>query len=227
MTAGPAWEVHETPAALAQRAVELISAAAQRAIAARGVFRIVLAGGSAPQASYALLADSAQQWLAWRVFLGDERCLSADDPQRNLQMLQEKLLSRVAIPAAHIYCPAVETGCSAAAVSYAQLIAPHLPFDLVMLGVGEDGHTASLFPGRAHDPDALCEAVTDAPKPPPERVSMGLGALRHTRAVLVLTSDSGKRDALARWRAGDTRLPITRACAGLPGHVLIDRAAAD
>lgn len=227
MSAQPVWETHDDSEQLAHRAVELISAAAQRAIECHGAFRIVLSGGSAPQRCYRLLAGTAQDWPVWQVFFGDERCLAERDPARNLYMARAQLLSHVPIPATHIHCPPVELGCAAAAAAYAELIRPLLPFDLVLLGMGEDGHTASLFPGRAHAADALCEAVLDAPKPPPARVSMGIAALRQTREVLVLASGATKRPAVARWRAEEPQLPVFVVTQGLSGHVLLDRAAGD
>lgn len=226
MSGQPAWETLEDTEQLARRAVELIGAAARRAIEHHDVFRIVLAGGSAPQRCYRLLAGTAQDWPAWQVFFGDERCLPESDPQRNLHMARAQLLSHVPIPATGIHGPPVELGCVVAAAAYAELIRPLLPFDLVLLGMGEDGHTASLFPGRPHAADALCEAVVDAPKPPPQRVSMGIGALRQTREVLVLASGAAKHPALLRWRAQEPELPIFTVTRGLAGHVLVDREAA-
>ena len=225
MNGEPAWEILDDTEQLARRAVELVSAAARRAVERHGVFRIVLSGGSAPQRCYRLLADTTQDWPAWQVFFGDERCVPEHDPARNLRMARTQLLSHVPIPATRIHCPAVELGCTAAASAYAELIGPQLPFDLVLLGMGADGHTASLFPQRAHAADALCEAVLDAPKPPPARVSMGIAALRQTREVLVLASGAAKRPAVARWRAHEPELPIFAVTRGLFGHVLLDHAA--
>ena len=227
MSTQPIWETLDDTDKLAHRAVELISAAARRAIERHGIFRIVLSGGSAPQRCYRLLADTTQHWPAWQVFFGDERCLAEQDPARNLNMARSQLLSRVPIPASHIHCPAVELGCAVAAAAYAELIRPQLPFDLVLLGMGDDGHTASLFTGRTHAADALCEAVLDAPKPPPARVSMGIAALRQTHEVLVLASGAAKRPAVARWRAEEAALPVFAVTRGLSGHVLLDRAAGD
>lgn len=99
MSAQPAWEILADVGQIARRAVELISAAARRAVEQRGAFRIVLAGGSTPQHCYRLLADTAQEWPAWQVFFGDERCLPETDPARNLHMARAQLLAHVPISA--------------------------------------------------------------------------------------------------------------------------------
>ena len=115
-----------------------------------------------------------------------------------------------------------ELGAEAAVEVYEPVVQEALPFDLVILGMGEDGHTASLFPGHSHAGDALVLAVHEAPKPPPDRVSLSQGALSDARQVLILVTGGGKRDAVQAWKAGDT-LPV----ASIRGHngvdVLIDR----
>ncbi|UOG90791.1 MAG: 6-phosphogluconolactonase [Candidatus Thiothrix sulfatifontis] len=187
--------------AVAQRACEWIAAAAAVAIRERGVFRLVLAGGGTPQRAYVLLADTLQDWDRWEIFWGDERCLPVEHVERN---------SRMSLPTARRFPIPAELGAAAAAVAYAQTISEKLPFDVVMLGMGEDGHTASLFPGFVDDPAALTQTVFDAPKPPPERVSLSVAALQACRQQLVLVTGAGKVEALAQWRSG-ARLPIALA----------------
>lgn len=187
--------------AVAIRACEWIAAAAAVAIRERGVFRLVLAGGGTPQRAYDLLADTLQDWDRWEIFWGDERCLPVEHVERN---------SRMSLPTARRFPIPAELGAEAAAVAYAQTIREKLPFDVVMLGMGEDGHTASLFPGFVDDPTALTVAVFDAPKPPPERVSLSVAALQACRQQLVLVTGAGKIEALAQWRSG-ARLPIALA----------------
>ncbi len=225
MTAGLVRQVLADPAAVAQAAARQIVAAAAAAIAARGRFRLVLAGGGTPQAAYRLLGDAAQDWPHWEIYFGDERCLPPDHPERNSRMASDAWLARVPIPPAQVHVIPAELGAATAAAAYAATLRGAGRFDLVLLGMGEDGHTASLFPGHALDPAAVTVAVHDAPKPPPERVSLGLAALRATRAVLVLATGSGKRPALAAWQSG-ADLPIARACAGTPGTLLLDVVAA-
>jgi 6-phosphogluconolactonase len=180
--------------------------AASRAIEARGAFRIVLAGGDTPRGVYRLLRDAATDWSRWHVYFGDERCAGREDPDRNSRMAAEAFLDRVAIPGAQLHAIPAERGAAEGALAYARTLERIGDFDLVLLGLGEDGHTASLFPGHdwgsaAGSPDAL--AVTDAPKPPPERVSLSAARLSRAREVLFLVEGEGKRQALMRWRRGD------------------------
>lgn len=212
-------------AAVARRAADGVLAAAAGAIARQGRFRLVLAGGTTPLAAYRLLAGENARWGAWEVWFGDERCLPPGDPERNSRAACEALLDRVPIPPDRIHPIPAELGPEAAAAAYAASLADALPFDLVLLGMGEDGHTASLFPGRAVPDGALTVAVRDAPKPPPERVSLTPTALGRCREMLVLVTGAGKRDALARWRAGGD-LPVAQAAAAGRALVLLDRAAA-
>ena len=197
------------PEAVAIEACRLISAAAAAAIAQRRIFRLVLAGGTTPGRVYQRLATTAQQWAAWEIFWGDERCLPADDPARNSRMAQMRWLDHVAIPAAQIHLIPAELGAAEAAAQYAETIRNKQPFDLVLLGIGEDGHTASLFPGRKTQAGAVI-AVHDAPKPPAERVSLNFETLRACRQQLIIVTGAEKAAALAAWQHGQN-LPIAQA----------------
>lgn len=139
-------------------------------------------------------------------------------------MASECWLGRVALPAANVHVINAETGAAAAAQAYAAVIEQARPFDLVLLGMGEDGHTASLFPGQSHADGELVHAVHDAPKPPPERVSLGLAALNDAAGVLVLVSGAGKHAALQRWKRGED-LPVARLHGQAGVDVYIDNAA--
>lgn len=213
------------PQAVATEAALLIGEAAHQAIRQRGVFRLVLAGGATPRRTYELLAASAQDWSKWEIFFGDERCLPADHPERNSLMALDAWLARVAIPVERIHVIAAERGAALAAADYARLIANRRPFDLVLLGMGEDGHTASLFPGAPAADDAAVVAVAAAPKPPAARVSLNEAALRDTQRQLVLVAGASKAAALAAWRRGDgAALPIARVVRA-DACLLADRAA--
>jgi len=215
--------------AVAAEAVARILAAAGRAIAKRGAFHLVLAGGRTPEAAYRLLAgrntDAAIDWSGWHIWYGDERCLPADDADRNSVMAARAWLAGSSIPTAQQHPIPAELGAEQAASDYAALIEPALPLDMVLLGMGEDGHTASLFPGQQHDPAELVHAVHDAPKPPPDRVSLSAAVISSAREVLMLVTGDGKRDALDRWQAGED-LPISRIHPAQGPQLLLDAAAA-
>ncbi|MFM1891518.1 MAG: 6-phosphogluconolactonase, partial [Pseudomonadota bacterium] len=140
------WQVLPDAAAVAQAAAVEISAAAAAAIAARGCFRLVLAGGRTPAAAYRLLRATPQDWARWEIYFGDERCLPPDAAERNSQLALATWLRHVAVPAGQIHVIPAELGAEQAAARYAPIVAAAAPFDLVLLGIGEDGHTASLFP---------------------------------------------------------------------------------
>jgi 6-phosphogluconolactonase len=198
------WHVVANPEELQLAAYRRIVDAAARAIDARGRFLIVLSGGTTPRGVYRMLRDAGTDWSRWRVYFGDERCVAADDAARNSAMASEIWLDHVPIPRNQFHAIPAERGAPAAAQDYSKLLRGIGLFDLVLLGLGEDGHTASLFPGHdwgtdADSADAL--AVLDAPKPPPQRVSLSAARLGRTREALFLVEGESKRNAVARWRA--------------------------
>jgi 6-phosphogluconolactonase len=220
---GP-FEVLDTPLAVASETARVIQAAAARAIARRGRFQMVIAGGRTPLASYNLLVGAPADWDRWHIFWGDERCLSADDSGRNSVAAARAFLDRVPIPRGNLHWIAAERGAAAAALDYEAMIGDRLPFDLVLLGMGEDGHTASLFPGQQIPADRLVMAVYNSPKPPPERVSLTPRALADCRELLILATGADKGPALAAWRAG-VDLPVSKVASLGCARVLVDRAA--
>jgi len=201
----PRWIGMANAGELRRAACKRILDAAAKAIAERGAFAISLAGGNTPRDVYAMLRGAATDWSRWHVYFGDERCAPREDPQRNSRMAREAWLDHVPIPADNIHEIAAELGPEAGAARYAQGLRAVGDFDLVLLGLGEDGHTASLFPG--HDwgtapgaSDAI--GVFDAPKPPPERISLSAARLGRAREVLFLVAGESKRAAVSRWRSG-------------------------
>ena len=214
------WRNFDQVVDLNDAAAAFILACAQLAIARQQRFRVVMAGGRSPAVIYRILRHAQTDWSRWHVYFSDERCVARHDPERNSRMVRDSLLDHVPVPQSQIHEIPTELGVDDAAVRYGTLVQAHTPFDLVLLGVGEDGHTASLFPGQVIDADAWTVAVHSAPKPPPHRVSMGVRALRATADVLVIASGAGKRDAIESWRRGGL-LPIRTATDGLQGLSLI------
>jgi 6-phosphogluconolactonase len=211
--------------AVARETASRLLGAAAEAISARGRFALVLAGGRTPIAAYTLLVGQQADWDHWHIFLGDERCLAATDPGRNSVAAAKAFLDRVPIPSKNIHWIPSERGGPAAAAAYASTIDSALPFDLVLLGMGEDGHTASLFPGHPVPDGPMVIAVQGAPKPPPERVSLTPRALAASREMLILITGAEKREAVAAWQRG-VGLPVARVASLAGAKVLIDDAAA-
>ena len=223
-TAWLRWHVLEDAEAVARAVARRILRAAERAQEDRGRFRIVLAGGTTPRRTYQILARAQSDWSRWAVYFGDERCLPREHPERNSRMAAEAWLDHVPIPATHIHPIPAELGPLEAAHRYAAVVAQAVPFDLVLLGVGEDGHTASLFPGQEHDPEEWVHAVFDAPKPPPERVTLSVRALSAAHEAHALVTGPSKCGAVRRWRAGED-LPIARVRSHTGLDAWLDRAA--
>ncbi len=213
--------------AMRQMVLDAILLSAREAIAARGKFSIVLCGGTTPGAVYRSLQTASADWQAWHVYLGDERCLPPQDAERNSRMIEDAWLAGSAIPREQIHFMHAERGAIAAATDYCATLKGVGDFDLVLLGLGEDGHTASLFPGHqwgtANDaPDAL--PVSNAPKPPPDRVSLSAARLSRARQVMYLVGGAGKREAVAAWRGG-AGIPAAAITPATGVDIVIDAAA--
>jgi 6-phosphogluconolactonase len=223
---------------LARRAAGWLLAAAQ---AKRDTFAVALSGGSTPRRLYELLAAPPCRetfpWARTHWFWGDERFVPHDDEESNYRMVREALLSRAPIPAANIH--AVPTQCTTpndAAAAYeralqsfygATTLAPERPlFDIVLLGLGPEGHTASLFPGTAilEERRRWVGAVVGA-KPEP-RITLTYPALESSREVAFLVAGEEKRAVLDRLFAGDAALPAARLQPQGALRFFLDRAAA-
>lgn len=220
------WQVLPDAAAVAQEARRRILTAADQAIEKKGCFKLVLAGGSTPKMTYQLLRESQSDWRHWHIYYGDERCLPVDESERNSVMAWQAWLAHVAIPATQIHPIPAELGAVAGASRYAQVIDAILPFDMVLLGMGEDGHTASLFPGQTMIETESVHAVFNAPKPPPERVSLSKKTLAETNELLFLITGSSKQAAVTAWREGKGQdLPVSQIPFKKTAVVLLDQAA--
>ena len=200
------WHEYPNPARLSRTVAELIGRQAEAAIANDGRFRLVLAGGTTPRAIYEQLCRQACDWARWEIFFGDERCLPVGHPERNDTMAAAAWLDHVPLATGLVHFIPAELGPRDGAKRYSVTLAGLNLFDLVLLGLGEDGHTASLFPGgelgaRPSSPAAL--PVEDAPKPPAQRVSLSAQRLSRTRALFFVVTGAGKRAPLAALRQGD------------------------
>jgi 6-phosphogluconolactonase len=186
-----------------------------------GARSLVLAGGSTPRRCHELLSQMEVEWGRVSILFGDERCVRPDHPDSNYRMARESLLDRVS--PATVYRMPAELGPDEGAELYARVVGMVGTLDVVMLGVGEDGHTASLFPGHpALAAPGLAVGIHDSPKPPPQRVTLTLSALQAARRVIIVATGAGKADAVARAKRhevpsgmiGGARWFIDRAAAG-------------
>jgi 6-phosphogluconolactonase len=222
-----------------------VAGQAREAVRARGAFSLVLAGGETPRNLYRLLARRYRRsfpWYATDVYFGDERCVSLRDPQSNYAMAREALLSRVPIPPHRVHRIRGELRPpSVAAAIYARLLGPAAVrtgrrpprFDLVLLGIGRDAHTASLFPGspvlaERRRPVASVRRAGQPPYVP--RITLTLPALASSREVCFLVAGAEKAAAVAAvlrsGPRGTPRLPASRVRSTGPTVWFLDRGAA-
>jgi 6-phosphogluconate dehydrogenase len=183
-----------------QALARLIAQRAADAIAARGSFRVALAGGSTPRRVYEQLAApelaSAIAWDRVHVFFGDERCVPANDPASNARMAREALLDRVPIPRRNVHAIDGTRDAAHAAAEYERALGTE-PLDLVLLGMGDDGHTASLFPGGAElEVTERLVTTARAPLAPQQRVTLTLRVLVDAHEVVFLALGPSKAPRL-------------------------------
>ena len=199
--------VFDTPEQLALAAAERFIQFAN--LSAPDRFRVVLAGGNTPRRVYELLATEPfvkrVDWSHVDLFFGDERCVPPDHPDSNYRMAFEALISKIAIPAGNVHRIIGEGNPVENAKQYESQLrklfgeSPWPRFDLILLGMGEDGHTASLFPGS----DALKEeskwvVATTHPSSGQERITLTLPVLNHAAHILFLIAGAGKAERLAQ-----------------------------
>ena len=200
-----------TAADLAEPAAEWIVREVRAAIQERGGCALALAGGRTPRPAYRELANAPDiEWARVQVFFGDERAVPPDHPESNYRMVRDTLLSQVPIPEANVHrMEAERPDRDAAARAYEQGLPPSL--DVLVLGIGADGHTASLFPGTAAlgVEDRLAVA-NDVPQLGARRLTLTYPVFREAREVFFLVTGRDKRAALADVVRPGSTLPAAR-----------------
>jgi 6-phosphogluconolactonase len=210
--------------AVAERAAREITQHLERAREERGVAHLALSGGTTPERTHELLANTVKDWQGIEVWFADERCVGPEHPESNYLMVHRTLLEHIAVAPPRVHRMEGELGPEAGAERYARELrahvalgersapasdvnrergpglGPELPvLDVVVLGIGPDGHVASLFPGAPTldaGTEAVCLGVHNSPKPPPERITLSMAVLRAGRHVLLPATGAGKRDAI-------------------------------
>ena len=225
----------DAPEALAGPFVRRFETAARSAIAARGRFACALPGGSVANTFFPSLVGAAVDWKHVELFWGDERAVPPDDPEANYGLARRLWLDHVPLDPAQVHrMRAEEPDLEAAAAAYARELAGVLggrPLDLVLLGMGPEGHVCSLFPGHPalRETSRSVVAVRDSPKPPPRRITLTLVPLAGAGLVCVAAFGVEKAAAVREAvESPDSLLPVALAArAGARALFLLDRGAAN
>ena len=202
-------------------AADFIVAHAHKALGERNEFRIALSGGNTPRPVYAQLATVARDlpWKLFRITFGDERCVPPDDPQSNFRMARETLFVPAAVPETSIMRMQGEIDPQIAAQEYeeqldvlaAQRGEPIYRHDLILLGLGEDGHTASLFPGTAGVEETTRRVIANfVPKFNSWRLTFTFPLINHARHICFLVDAKKHKDLIDRVIDGDPSFPASR-----------------
>jgi 6-phosphogluconolactonase len=226
--------------AMSRGAAELFADEARRAVSARGRFIVLLAGGETPRRCYEILAEAPLRdripWDAVHVFWGDERCVPADDPRSNAAMARRALLDHVPVPAAQVHPIACADAPREGAAQYEELLRAFFAagpprFDLVFLGLGENGHTASLFPGTSVlDEQKRWAAEVYVAEEGLHRVTLAAPVINQAALIAFMAAGEGKAAVLREVLEGTPdphRIPA-RLIRPADGELLwlVDRAAA-
>ena len=187
---------------LDNQAKKFIIERAELAIKNKGSFSLVLSGGSTPVNVYTLLANEHVDFEKWHIYFGDERCFPLNHLERNSSVAESTWLSKVNIPKSNIFIIPAELGNTEGSLAYEEILDKNKPFDLVMLGLGDDGHIASLFPTHKYDNFKQVVSVSNAPKAPSDRISLTPSRLSNTDEVLFLISGKNKAHAFNQWKKG-------------------------
>ncbi len=217
----PTIHIHPTPALAGEAAARHVARLSAQAIAERGRFSVALSGGSLPKLIGPALTTEPLvlqiAWENWYVFWADERCVPHIHPDSNVRLAQEMLLEHVPVPSHQIFAVEADLSPADAASNYQTTLArvfqpspedlPH--FDLILLGMGPDGHTASLFPGHAllTETRRWVVPIFDSPKPPPQRITFTLPLLNHARQVVFIATGDSKAAILPQVTSASSTLP--------------------
>jgi 6-phosphogluconolactonase len=221
--------------AVARAAAAAVVESAFKAIHEHGEFRFVLAGGTTPRATYAMLAGDLRDEVDWRrviFYFSDERCVPPDDPASNYRMAREALLDPLKIPSRSVRRMAGELQPPNAAAEYdaevrSVMAQRHPAFDLALLGMGPEGHTASLFPGSAAlEENSRTVVNVTVPAEPAERLTMTPVALASVRQIVFLVTSAEKAGALSSVFTDGDDLPAARVSRLVPSRFLVDEEAA-
>jgi 6-phosphogluconolactonase len=216
--------VADTPDDVAEQGARWLADRAEEAVRERGRFDVALSGGTTPRALYKTVARLPLPWASVHLWFADERCVAPDDPESNFAMVRAAIGDDV--PATLHRMEAERDDLATAAAAYGAALPAVL--DAMVLGMGEDLHTCSLFPNRdwSRSVGARCLHVPDSPKPPADRLTLTTDVIINARALLVVVTGAGKAAALATALEGPERPDLYPVHLARGGTWLVDRAAA-
>jgi 6-phosphogluconolactonase len=227
--------------AMSVRAAAEIADALATTLSTAGAAHVALSGGDTPVRTYELLAEKVPDWSGVELWFADERCVGPQDPESNYKLVAETLVAQVnarggAIADHQVHRMEGELGPWAGAEHYAEVLRSLVAardedvaaLDTIVLGIGREGHIASLFPDAPalRQTDVLCLGIADSPKPPPERISLSLPVLRAARGCVLLAAGETKAQALAAALAGPSQAAPASLLPAARLTVIADEAAA-
>jgi len=202
------WIVSSSVESASKAAADFMAEKIEQCIAQKNICHVALPGGNTPGKCLNFLAEKKLPWKQIHWYVGDERCFPKGHAERNDTMLEKELWSK--LPASHSHSIPAELGAEKAAAAYCKKVQDIDAFDIVFLGVGEDGHTASLFPGNPALKDKRSVVpVFNSPKPPSDRVSFSLNTLGKAKCRLILAVGKSKSSILSKIKQGE-EFPVNR-----------------
>ncbi len=218
----PRLKLFASEAEVFQFTAKLLTEIIQTTINSKQRCNVIVAAGRSITKSLECLSSQSIEWQRVNWFLADERCVASDDPQRNDLQIQQVLKRTLGKSYGNVNSPRTDIDLEEAVKEYATRIDQINMFDFCLLGMGDDGHIASLLPGhRAINSADKCCLVSDSPNPPSQRITLSMGALRNTENRIVVTAGATKRQAVSDFRNN----PQTPVRIFEPTVIVLDRAA--
>ena len=203
------WIIFKNTNKLSQKLANDILSVAESSIKSKNSFKVVLAGGDSILQTYEILSNSKSDWGKWHIYMGDERCLPLKDKERNDHNINTVWLNNSSIPKKNIHFMHAELDAKQAVSHYETTLKEVKNFDLTLLSMGEDGHTASLFPGHFYNKNKSVVSECNSPKYPKNRISVSYSRLNKSKNIFKVVCGSSKKKAVDLWLAGKT-LPINK-----------------
>ena len=203
------WSIFENIDKLSIQVADDILDMAKISIKSTGSFKIVLAGGKSLIPTYKILSHSNSDWSRWHIYIGDERCLPLKNKERNDHNINIIWLNNSPIPKKNIHFIRAELDAKQAVRHYETTLKEVENFDVTLLSMGEDGHTASLFPGHQYDNKRDVVIINNSPKKPKQRISLSYSRLNQSNKVFKIISGSLKCNAVRQW-LNNIQLPINQ-----------------